>query len=140
MGEGQCLYKQQPMTYILTTTRLDAMGQRWVADLAKYNLQLHYQSGKLNRDVDALSRIPRDGERNLTTMDPMVMQTINTRGMQNCCAIAEDCDAGLVVHSGQVEVREAKNLNDDWKIKQDQDGDISPMPRLEKRKETPSLH
>ena len=25
------------LTYILTTTRLDAMGQRWVADLAMYN-------------------------------------------------------------------------------------------------------
>ena len=45
-----------------------------VTDLAKYNFQLHYQSGKLNRDVDALSRIPWDRDGNLTTMDPVVVQ------------------------------------------------------------------
>ena len=51
------------------------------------------------------------------------MQAIITREMQNFCAIPEDCDAGLFVHSGQVQVRQAKISNDDCKIEQDQDGD-----------------
>ena len=63
-----------PLIYILTTTRLNAIGQRWVADLAKYNFQLHYQSGKLNRHADTLSRIPQDRDGNLTTMDPVIIQ------------------------------------------------------------------
>ena len=89
------------------------MGQRWVADLAKYNFQLHYQNGKLNRDADALPRITWDKDGNLTTMDPVIMQVIITRGAQNCCAMPEDCNAGLLVQSGQVKVREAKISNDD---------------------------
>ena len=47
-----------PLTYILTTAKLDAQGQRWVAQLAQYNFQIFYRSGKLNIDADALSRIP----------------------------------------------------------------------------------
>ena len=47
-----------PLTYILTTAKLDATGQRRVAKLADYNFSLHYRSGKSNIDADALSRIP----------------------------------------------------------------------------------
>ena len=46
-----------PLTYILTTAKLDAMGHRWVASLGSYNFNLHYKPGKLNSDADALSRI-----------------------------------------------------------------------------------
>ena len=47
-----------PLTYVLTTAKLDATGQRWVASLANYNFTLHYRSGKSNRDADVLSRFP----------------------------------------------------------------------------------
>ena len=46
-----------PLTYILTTAKLDAMGHRWVASLGPYHFKLHYKPGKLNSDADALSRI-----------------------------------------------------------------------------------
>ena len=51
-----------PLTYILTTTKLDATRHRWVAALAAYNFTLNYRPGKTNIDVDALSRIPWDRE------------------------------------------------------------------------------
>ena len=38
------------------------------------------------------------------------------------------------MHSEQVQVGEATNSNDDWKIKQDQNGDIGPVFRLIKEK------
>ena len=44
--------------YILTTAKLDATGQRWVASLANYNCTITYHSGKHNVDADALSRVP----------------------------------------------------------------------------------
>ena len=47
-----------PLTYILTTVKLDVTGQRWVASLANYNFKIFYKSGKLNVDADALSQIP----------------------------------------------------------------------------------
>ena len=49
-----------PLTYILTTAKLDATGQRWVASLANYNFEIFYKSGKLNVEADALSCIPRE--------------------------------------------------------------------------------
>ena len=46
-----------PLTYILSTAKLDAMGHRWVASLGPYNFKLNYKPGKLNTDTDSLSRI-----------------------------------------------------------------------------------
>ena len=46
-----------PLTYILSTAKLDAMGHRWVASLGPYNFALHYKPGRLNCDADALSHI-----------------------------------------------------------------------------------
>ena len=39
---------------------MDATGQRWVANLAKYNFNIRYKSGKANVDANALSRNPWD--------------------------------------------------------------------------------
>ena len=46
-----------PMTYVLSTAKLDAMGHRCIAGLANYNFHIHYKSGKSNVEADALSRI-----------------------------------------------------------------------------------
>ena len=50
-----------PLTYVLSTTRLDAASHCWVASLANYNFRLHYRAGKANIDVDALSRVSWPG-------------------------------------------------------------------------------
>ena len=57
-GNFEVFNDKNPLTYLLTTAELDAMGQKWVASLANYNFKLHYKSGKLNVEADALSRIP----------------------------------------------------------------------------------
>ena len=31
-----------PLTYVLTTAKLDAMGHRWITGLANYNFHIHY--------------------------------------------------------------------------------------------------
>ena len=46
-----------PLTYMLTTAKLDAASHYWVASLANYNFQLYYQARKTNIDTDALSRV-----------------------------------------------------------------------------------
>ena len=45
-----------PLTYILTTPNLDALGHCWVAALAGYNMKLEYLKGSDNKVADALSR------------------------------------------------------------------------------------
>ena len=57
-GNFEVYTDNNPLTYVLTTAKLDATGQRWIASLANYDFKIHYQSGKSNIDADALSRIP----------------------------------------------------------------------------------
>lgn len=47
-----------PLTYVLTSAKLDATGQRWVSSLAVYDFELMYKSGKSNIDADTMSRHP----------------------------------------------------------------------------------
>ena len=46
-----------PLTYVLTTAKLDATGHRWIAELSSYNFSLRYVKGTTNVVADALSRI-----------------------------------------------------------------------------------
>ena len=50
-----------PLTYVLTTAKLDAASHCWVASLANYNFRLYYRAGKANIDADALSRVSWPG-------------------------------------------------------------------------------
>ena len=45
-----------PLTYILTTAKFDAIGHRWIAKLGPYHFDLHYKPSKRN-PTDPLSRI-----------------------------------------------------------------------------------
>ena len=47
-----------PLTYVLTSAKLDATGHRWLAALSTYKFSLKYKSGKSNCDADGLSRRP----------------------------------------------------------------------------------
>ena len=68
-----------PLTYVLTTAKLDAMGHRWVASLAYYNFHLHYCSGRSNMEADALSRI--DCSKNDQTLPAESLQAIVTSAL-----------------------------------------------------------
>ena len=54
--------ENNPLTYIMTTAKLDATTQRWVAVLASYTLKIFYQGGKQTVEADALSHIELDKE------------------------------------------------------------------------------
>ena len=49
-----------PLTYILSSAKLSAVGHRWVAELADFNFDIKYRPGKSNIDADVLSRLPLD--------------------------------------------------------------------------------
>ena len=48
------LIDNNPLTYILTTPNLDALGHWWVAALASYNMTIKYLKGSDNKVADAL--------------------------------------------------------------------------------------
>ena len=58
-----------PLTYVTTTAKLDATGQRWMAALANYNFTARYRPGKSNADADGLSRMQ---------IDPQTIQALTT--------------------------------------------------------------
>ena len=57
-GQFDVYTDNNPLTYILTSAKLDTTGQRWVASLANYDFRIFYKSGKSNVEADALSQIP----------------------------------------------------------------------------------
>ena len=47
-----------PLTYVLTTAKLDATGHRWLAALGAYDFKIEYRPGAKSTDCDGLSRRP----------------------------------------------------------------------------------
>ena len=65
------LMDNNPLTYVLMTPNLDALGHQWVTALAGYNMTIRYLKGSDNKVADALSRIE-------TRLDPdTVTQLLN---------------------------------------------------------------
>uniref|UniRef100_A0A8C2FI69 Gypsy retrotransposon integrase-like protein 1 n=1 Tax=Cyprinus carpio TaxID=7962 RepID=A0A8C2FI69_CYPCA len=66
-----------PLTYVLTTAKLNATGHRWLASLATYDFDVQYRPGKTNVDADLLSRREfGDGEN---------WQCISETGVRSIC-------------------------------------------------------
>ena len=68
-----------PLTYALTTAKLDATGQRWIAALSAYEFDITYKPGRLNTDADAMSRYPLQKDRQ------PIQETIVTNTIQAIC-------------------------------------------------------
>ena len=93
-----------PLTYVFTTSKLDATGQRWVAALSDYDFSIKYRSGKKNADADGLSRIPEGtGKQNIIFPEVLKALCLSTTVSQENCPLVEslaftqiDTDAEMV--------------------------------------------
>ena len=47
-----------PLTYVMSSAKLNATGMRWVNELSEYDFTLKYRPGRLAADADGLSRNP----------------------------------------------------------------------------------
>ena len=110
-GKFEVYTDNNPLTYILTTAKLDATGQRWVAILANYNFSLHYRSGKSNIDADTLSRIP--WAKRYEVFDKVINQS----------AMKAITCAGMVINHNNTTVEFSSILHHDH----DENGDIHIM-------------
>jgi len=59
-SEFQVWTDNNPLTYVMTSAKLDATGLRWIADLSLYHFSIKYKPGKSNTAADALSRLGDD--------------------------------------------------------------------------------
>ena len=115
-----------PLTYVFTTAKLDATGQRWVAALSDYDFSIKYRSGKKNADADGLSRIPEGtGKQNIIFPEVLKALCLSTTVSQENCPLVEslsftqtDTDAESVPES----LLHANALSSmDWRKAQRQD-------------------
>ena len=68
------LTDNNPLSYVLMTPNLNALGHRWVTTLVGYNMTIRYLKGPDNKVADALSRIE-------TRLDPdTVTELLNHAG------------------------------------------------------------
>ena len=54
------LTDNNPLTYVLTSGKLNATGHRWVAELSDFHFTIKYRQGTASGDAGFLSRPPKD--------------------------------------------------------------------------------
>ena len=70
-----------PLTYVLTTAKLNATGHRWVSELADFSFTIKYRPGHANKDADALSRLPMD----IDSYMKLCTENMSESDIKACC-------------------------------------------------------
>ena len=73
-----------PLTYILSSAKLNATGLRWISELSDFNFDIKYRPGTANQDADTLSRVPLDFESYMNSCTEEV--SAETRQAATCAA------------------------------------------------------
>ncbi len=83
-----------PLTYALTTAKLDATGHRWLAALAAFNFDIKYRPGKTNTNADILSRMPQDNYQLIDkdSIGAICGSTSAVPLVETCCMTAQVAD------------------------------------------------
>ena len=142
-----------PLTYILTTPNLDALGHHWVATLAGYIMKLEYLKGSDNKCADAQSRAPEkldeESVRELLNCARIGYSPRAETNNINVIQESEWVDQEVIVRAAQIVKQHKKfcNLaNSDWVAAQQRDPVIPHViawinqPRGDKRNLTEYLN
>ena len=132
-GHFEVYTDNNPLTYVLTTAKLDATGQRWVASLANYNFKIFYKSGKLNVEADALLHIPWENTQ-VEHMEPLIIKTMLQSKLESEISFPEEhLPVNLVLKSMTMHTT-LKLTQKDWVKEQMDDVDINKIVQLLKFK------
>ena len=118
-----------PLTYILTTAKLDATGQRLVAGLANYSLKIFYKSGKLNVEKDALSRIPWENTQ-VDNMELLIVKTMLQSKLVTDVGVPEIYPELNLIQKSMMVDNLPKLTHSDWIQEQSKDLDINLIIQL----------
>ena len=128
-GHFEVYTNNNPLTYILTTAKLDATGQRWVASSANYNFKIFYKSSKLNVDANALSQIPWENNQ-IDYMEPLVVKAMLQSKFVMNVEIPEVYPPLELVQKSLVVDSSPKLTNNDWFREQSEDPNINNIIQL----------
>ena len=95
----------KPLTYIMTTPNLDAVGHRWVAAMAGYNLEIEYVWGSDNKVTDALSWVGEclDEDAVKELLDQGIIKELLNNAVCYCIPCAEANDPRVTEEHERVE-------------------------------------
>ena len=82
-AEFEVVTNNNPLPYVFTMAKLDATGQRCLAELSNYNCSISYHSGKQNADANGLSRV--HGPETVST----IFESLKAAVQSHCMAQAE---------------------------------------------------
>ena len=124
-----------PLTYVLTSAKLDACGQRWVAKLANYNFTIKYKCGLSNVEADALSRISwpevlvdnEDLDIDLECMDTHVVNAVMT-GSKSKSSLIESVSCSSKIIPTELNLNSESEI--DWMKEQRADPNLSVIIKL----------
>ena len=126
-----------PLTYVLSSAKLDACGQRWVAKLANYNFTIKYKSGLSNVEADASSRISwpevladsEDLDVDLNCMDTHVVNAI-LAGSRSKTSLIESvsCSSKIIPPELSQDSDSSSNIN--WMKEQRADPNLTVIIKL----------
>ena len=118
-----------PLTYILTTAKLDATGQRWVASLANCNFKIFYKSGKLNVEADALSCIPWESTQ-VENVEPLIVKTMLQSKLKSDISFPEEYFPEKVLLKNMIVDTTLKLTQKDWIKEQMDDVDLNKIVQI----------
>ena len=128
-GHFEVYTDNNPLAYSLTTARLDATSQQWVASLANYNFKIFYKSGKLNVDTNALSHILWENAK-VDHLEPLVLKAILQSKLVVNMEIPDVHPQVEVVQKSLVVNSSPKSTKKDWIRQQSEDSSIDPIIQL----------
>ena len=126
-----------PLTYVLSSAKLDVCGQRGVAKLANYNFTIKYKSGLSNVEADALSRISwpevladsEDLDVDLNCMDTHVVNAL-LAGSRSKTSLIESvsCSSKIIPPELSQDSDSSSNIN--WMKEQRADPNLTVIIKL----------
>ena len=128
-GEFEVYTDNNPLTYILTTAKLDATEQRWLASLANYNFKIFYRSGKHNLEADALSMIPWENTQ-VDHLEPLIVQTMLQSKLETEMGVPEKYSPLNVIQKEMLVNNTPKLAQHEWAREQHEDIDIGAITQL----------
>nr|KAG5687855.1 hypothetical protein BaRGS_022397 [Batillaria attramentaria] len=126
-----------PLTYVLTSAKLDATGHRWLAALSAFDFNIKYKPGLSNVDADTLSRLPH----NTPHEEEITAESLHTIcGAVTCPVVESLCLSAAAVDS--LEDSDTQDLSEytdmDWRRVQNNDTIIGPWLQLVRNKGMPN--
>ena len=128
-GHFEVYTDNNPLTCILTTSKLDATGQTWVASLANYHFKIFYKSRKLNIEEDALSCIPWENTQ-VDHIEPLIVKTMLQSTLESETSFLNEYPPVNLLLKSMIVDSTLKLTQKDWTKEQIDDMNVGKVTQL----------